>query len=77
MVRRRSIGSIPYRGSTEIHLLGQVRSSLDSSRPKLRMGAVSVLGGIGEIAFRRALYRAECPDLQVLEDRFDAGLRLG
>jgi hypothetical protein len=32
---------------------------------------------MGEIAFRRALYRAECPDLQVLEDRFDAGLRLG
>ena len=41
------------------------------------MGAVSVLGGIGEITFRRALYRADCPDLQVLEDRFDAGLRLG
>lgn len=27
-------------GFTEIHLLGQVRSSLDSSNPKLRMGAV-------------------------------------
>jgi hypothetical protein len=35
------------------------------------------LGGIGEIAFRRALYREECPDLLVFEDRFDAGLRLG
>jgi hypothetical protein len=56
------------------------RSRFDSVtglHPKLRMGAVSVLGGIGEITFRRALYRADCPDLQVLEDRFDAGLRLG
>ena len=35
-----------------------------------------MLGGIGEITFRQALYRTECPDLQVLEDRFDAGLRL-
>ena len=37
--------------STGINLQGQVRSSLDSSHPTRRMGAVAVLGGIWEIAF--------------------------
>ena len=32
-------------------LKNQVRSSLDSSYPTLRMGAVAVLGGIWEIVF--------------------------
>ena len=34
-------------------LKDQVRSSLDSSHPTLRMGAVAVLGGIWEIVFFR------------------------
>jgi hypothetical protein len=47
-------GSIPVTGLHRNSLRGQVRSSLDSSHPTLRMGAVSVLGGIWEIASRRA-----------------------
>ena len=47
MVRRRS--TVRFRN--EAPLKDQVRSSLDSSHPTLRMGAVPVLGGIWEIVF--------------------------
>jgi hypothetical protein len=47
MVRRRS--TVRFRNGAP--LKGQVRSSLDSSHPTLRMGAVAVLGGIWEIVF--------------------------
>src|SRR6516225_2514162 len=46
MVRRRS--TVRFRNGALIK--DQVRSSLDSSHPTLRMGAVAVLGGIWEIA---------------------------
>ena len=47
MVRRRS--TVRFRNGAP--LKDQVRSSLDSSHPTLRMGAVAVLGGIWEIVF--------------------------
>ena len=47
MVRRRS--TVRFRNGAP--LKDQVRSSLDSSHPTLRMGAVAVLGGIWEIQF--------------------------
>ena len=47
MVRRRS--TVRFRNGAP--LKNQVRSSLDSSHPTLRMGAVAVLGGIWEIVF--------------------------
>src|SRR5690349_12356899 len=47
MARRRS--TVRFRNGAP--LKDQVRSSLDSSRPTLRMGAVAVLGGIWEIVF--------------------------
>src|SRR6266576_1903691 len=50
MVRRRS--TVRFRNGAP--LKDQVRSSLDSSHPTLRMGAVAVLGGIWEIVFFRA-----------------------
>jgi hypothetical protein len=48
MVRRRS--TVRFRNGAP--LKGQVRSSLDSSHPTLRMGAVTVLGGIWEVVSR-------------------------
>jgi hypothetical protein len=50
MVRRRS--TVRFRNGAPRN--DQVRSSLDSSHPTLRMGAVPVLGGIWEIASCRA-----------------------
>ena len=50
MVRRRS--TVRFRNGAP--LKNQVRSSLDSSHPTLRMGAVAVLGGIWEIVSFRA-----------------------
>ena len=47
MVRRRS--TVRFRNGAP--LKDQVRSSLDSSHPTQRMGAVAVLGGIWEIVF--------------------------
>ena len=49
MVRRRS--TVRFRNGAP--LKDQVRSSLDSFHPTLRMGAVAVLGGIWEIVFFR------------------------
>src|SRR6185312_16077818 len=48
MVRRRS--TVRFRNGAP--LKDQVRSSLDSSHPTLRMGAVAVLGGIWEVVSR-------------------------
>jgi hypothetical protein len=50
MVRRRS--TVRFRNGAPLQ--DQVRSSLDSSHPTLRMGVVAVLGGIWEIVFFRA-----------------------
>src|SRR5438094_8938546 len=52
MVRRRS--TVRFRNGAP--LKDQVRSSLDSSHPTLRMGAVAVLGGIWEIVFCAILF---------------------
>jgi hypothetical protein len=49
MVRRRS--TVRFRNGAPLY--DQVRSSLDSSNPTLRMRAVAVLGGIWEIVFFR------------------------
>jgi hypothetical protein len=50
MVRRRS--TVRFRNGAPQELpAGQVRSSLDSSHPTRRLGAVPVLGGIWEMAF--------------------------
>ena len=49
MVRRRS--TVRFRNGAP--LKDQVRSSLDSSYPTLRMGVFTVLGGIWEVVFFR------------------------
>ncbi len=54
MVRRRS--TVRFRNGAP--LKDQVRSSLDSSHPTLRMGAVAVLGGIWEIVSSAGWTRA-------------------
>src|SRR5438874_12462484 len=57
MVRRRS--TVRFRNGAPLKY--QVRSSLNSSHPTLRMGAVAVLGGIWEVVFFRADSRLSRP----------------
>jgi hypothetical protein len=68
MVRRRS--TVRFRNGAP--LKDQVRSSLDSSYPTLRKGAVAVLGGIWEIVFFQADRARPVGSLGVSQE--DAGL---